>query len=230
MFIFAFVFRLVVFDIDGTLIDTEKTGVESLRMTVRELLGKEISYEESYSSFGLPSRQVSSIYGYADEKMFSERWEERFIELSGMIAPFPGALDALKEIKEAGFMTGVVTSRNKMEFDYDIHLKAFLPWIDHVVCAEDAPRPKPWPDPLLKCMELASEASGQLVKPAETLFIGDTAHDFQCAVSAGCPFALADWKGRGWQGIKARYRFTSARGLRDILLGGNNYETSAYEL
>ena len=49
-------YKLAVFDIDGTLIDTERTGVESL---IRELLGKEVLYEVAYKTFGIPSGKVS---------------------------------------------------------------------------------------------------------------------------------------------------------------------------
>ena len=56
-------YKLAVFDIDGTLIDTERTGVESLVMTIRELLGKDIPYEEAYKAFGIPSSKVADLYG-----------------------------------------------------------------------------------------------------------------------------------------------------------------------
>lgn len=223
-------YRLAIFDIDGTLIDTERTGVESLRTTVKELLGKDISYQDSYRSFGIPSRQVASLYDFPDTDLFSRRWEENFIAISHLITPFPGVTDALKEIKRAGFMTGVVTSRNKMEFEFDEHLKAMLPFLDHIVCAEDAPRPKPFPDPVLKCISMAAEASGKDIALSDVIYFGDTDHDFRCAESAGCDFALADWKGRGWQGLGARYKFSSALGMSDILLGGSHFETKDDEL
>ena len=52
----------IIFDIDGTLIDTEKTGALSLIQTVRELLGREMPYDEAYSYFGIPSGKVAT-YG-----------------------------------------------------------------------------------------------------------------------------------------------------------------------
>ena len=211
-------YRLAVFDIDGTLIDTERTGVESLVQTVRELLGREIPYEEAYKAFGIPSNKVAGLYGYADAKRFGDRWEENFIALSHHIAPFPGVLEALKRIKSTGILTGVVTSRSHFEFEYDKYLHEMVPYLGHIVCAEDTPHHKPHPEPLLCCIELASGELGAPILPGEVLFLGDTEHDWACARDAGCDFALADWKGRGDQGIPARYKFSDAEAMERILI------------
>ena len=74
-------YKLAVFDIDGTLIDTERTGVESLVKTIKELVGKDVPYEEAYKAYGIPSSKVGAMYGYADGQKFLERWEENFISL-----------------------------------------------------------------------------------------------------------------------------------------------------
>ncbi len=211
-------YKLAVFDIDGTLIDTERTGVESLVVTVRELLGWDIPYEEAYKAFGIPSNKVAGLYGYEDAKTFGDRWEENFIALSHHISPFPGVLDALKRIKETGIETGVVTSRSHFEFEYDKYLHEMVPYLGHIVCAEDTPHHKPHPEPLLRCIEMASEELGAPIRPDEVLFLGDTDHDWACARDAGCDFALADWKGRGWQDIPARYKFSDADGMESILI------------
>ena len=110
-------YKLAVFDIDGTLIDTERTGVESLVLTIRELMGKEVSYEEAYKVFGIPSGKVAGLLGYADAHRFGQRWEENFVALSHHIRPMPGVLEALRRVKASGMATGVVTSRSHMEFD-----------------------------------------------------------------------------------------------------------------
>ena len=211
-------YRLAVFDIDGTLIDTERTGVESLVLTLRELLGADVPYEEAYKAFGIPSNKVAGLYGYPDAARFGERWEENFVALSHHISPFPGVLEALQRIKAAGLATGVVTSRNRMEFDYDDYLREMVPYLGHIVCSEDSVHHKPHPEPLLRCIDLASEALGTPIGPEEVLFLGDTDHDYACARDAGCDFALADWKGRGWQGIPARFKFSDAAGMEALLL------------
>lgn len=211
-------YKLAVFDIDGTLIDTERTGVESLMQTIRELLGKEVPYDVAYKTFGIPSGKVADIYGYADAKRFGERWEENFIALSHHITPFPGVMEALQRIHATGIATGVVTSRNRMEFDFDDYLREMVPYLTHIVCSEDTVHHKPHPEPMLRCIEMASAALGEPIRPDEVIFFGDTDHDFACARDAGCDFALADWKGRGWQNIPARYKFSNAREMTAILL------------
>jgi HAD superfamily hydrolase (TIGR01549 family) len=211
-------YKLAVFDIDGTLIDTERTGVESLVLTIRQLLGKEVSYEEAYKAFGIPSSRVAGLYGYEDAKRFGKRWEENFIALSHHINPFPGVLDALRSIKANSMATGVVTSRNRMEFDIDDYLREMVPYLDYIVCSEDTNHHKPHPEPLLLCIDMASKSLGVPVHPEEVLFLGDTDHDFACARDAGCDFALADWKSRGWQGIPARFKFSCAEEMKALLI------------
>ena len=120
--------------------------------------------------------------------------------------------------KPYGIQTGVVTSRSHFEFEYDHYLHEMVPYLGHIVCSEDTVHHKPHPEPLLKCIAKASEALGAPIRPDEVLFLGDTDHDFACARDSGCDFALADWKGRGWQGIPARYKFSDAEGMERILI------------
>lgn len=200
-----------VFDIDGTLLDTEQTGVLSLMQTIRELIGKEVPYEEAYYFFGVPSSQASSILGYADEARFAAVWEQHYQELMHLVIPFPGVLEVLEDLHATGVGMGIVTSRSRLEIQYDPHLAKLLPFFGTVVCSADSPRPKPFPDPMLTYLERTG------ARKEATLFLGDTMHDYRCGHDAGCDFALADWRKRGMQGIAAEYRFTDAASLREIL-------------
>ncbi len=200
-----------IFDIDGTMLDTEKTGVVSLQMAARELLGIELDYATAYRAFGMPSSEVAADYGFADAERFAEVWEVHFQELMYLVQPFPGVEEALRAIKASGGHLGIVTSRSRFEFSYDPFLKAWRDLFDVIVCAEDAPRHKPFPDPALAYMEQAG------ARPEECIYLGDTIMDYRCATGAGCCFALADWRRRGLQGIPAETAFSSADEMLKIL-------------
>lgn len=204
-------YKYFIFDIDGTLIDTERTGVLSLVDTVKELLGKEMTYDEGYCFFGHPSSKVGDMLGYDGPDNFGEVWEKNFIRLSYLIKPFDGIDHVLSEIKKSGRCIGTVTSRNRFEFNKDIHLARILHYFDHSICAEDSLRHKPFPDPVLKYMSLSGAS------PAECIYIGDTGQDSSCAHSCGCDFALADWSGRGIRDIEAEYHFEKPEEICTLL-------------
>ena len=204
-------YRLAVFDIDGTLIDTERTGVESLVITIRELIGKEVPYEEAYKAFGIPSSKVAGLYGYEDAKRFGERWEENFQELFYLSKVFDGIPEVLAAIKAAGRTMGVVTSRSRFEYDKDTLTAPWKPDFKVVICSEDSETHKPLPGPALAFLERSG------AKPSECVYLGDTLHDCSCAHGAGIDFALVDWKGRGAQNIPAEYHFTRPEQILSLL-------------
>ena len=79
-----------IFDIDGTLVDTEQTGLQSLHKTVKEMRGEEMSIEDLYYFFGIPSYEASKMLGIGNPDLFAERWEENFQEMFYLSSVFDG--------------------------------------------------------------------------------------------------------------------------------------------
>lgn len=208
----------LIFDIDGTLIDTERTGVLSLQKTIRDLMGKDMPYDEVYPYFGIPSHRVGPMLGYEDDNLFLHTWEQNFIDMRYMMKIFPGVVEMLEELREQGIVMGVATSRSHFELYEDPAFATIKHLFEIFVSSEDTVKHKPDPDPALEFIRQASVKAGREVKAEECLYLGDTAHDFSCARGAGCDFALADWKKRGMQGIDAEYHFTDVDGIRRIVL------------
>lgn len=205
-----------IFDIDGTLVDTEKTGVLSLQKTIRDMMGIEMPYDEVYKFFGIPSSKVASLLKYPQEESFAHTWEQNFIDMRYLMKTFPGVDSMLQSLKEAGIHLGVVTSRSRFEVDNDPIFAGMADLFEVVISAEDSEKHKPEPDPVLAYMRKSSELTGTEVKPQDCIYLGDTMHDYGCGHSAGCDFALADWKEKGMQGIPAEYRFTTSEEILKI--------------
>jgi len=210
-------YSTIVFDIDGTIIDSEETGIRSLGQTISELMGKNMTYDELYVYFGIPSIATAEALGYADGERFGELWEEHFLELKHLMKTFPGIVEAIKSLREDGYILGLCTSRSRAELNNDIIMKDMLPLFEYYVCSEDSELHKPHPDPMIAFLKKASEGLGREIKGPQCLYVGDTIYDYKCGLGAGCDFALADWRKRGTQGIPTDQRFTTADELLSII-------------
>ena len=200
-----------IFDIDGTLVDTEQTGLRSLGKTVKEMSGREMSLDELYYFFGIPSYEASKMLGIGNPDLFAERWEENFQELFHLSCVFEGIPEVMAAVKAAERTMGIVTSRSKFEYDKDPLMAPWKPDFKVVICSEDSETHKPLPGPALAFLERSG------ARPGDCIYIGDTLHDCSCAHGAGIAFALADWKGRGAQNIPAEYHFTRPEEIVSLL-------------
>lgn len=177
----------IVFDVDGTLIDTFYSNMRSLQEVLQDLTGQVRSMEDLGQYFGITGLDAALQLGFADPHAALRQWEETLCKYTDHNRLYDGIEALLDRLIQAGCGLGVVTSRTRAEVEVDPILCSIAPYFQHIITADDTPRHKPHPDPLLRYMALAGCA------PEQVLFIGDSAYDMQCAAAAGAASGLALW-------------------------------------
>ncbi len=179
--------KYIIFDIDGTLVNTCDTYVKSLQQTVQELDKVHLSYLEAYSYFGKPSSEVIRTAFKNQKSDTLDVWEKHFRDFRHLIQPYDGIRELLNALVAKGIKCGVVTSRNRLELFNDSFMGTVINLFEANICADDTTEHKPHPAPLLKYLELSG------AKAEECLYIGDTLYDLHCAIGAGIEFGFAHW-------------------------------------
>ena len=198
-------YRHIIFDIDGTLVDTYQTGLGSLQVTIKEFLGEEIPLKQLEIYFGIPSFQAADMIYPQDSKLFLDVWEEHYQAMRHYSHFFEGAVDLLHRLKADGKKLGIVTSRALYELQHDPIMAPVIDLFDVVVTSADSDRYKPDPAPTYAYLAKAG------VTAEDCLYVGDTVFDSECARGAGVDFALVDWNGMGVaEGVPADYHVSNA--------------------
>lgn len=181
-------YKYVLFDLDGTLINTNQLIIDSFKHTYKTGIGLDISEKEILRHFGEPLITTLSRYSTekADElyKIYIEYNETRHDEV---VTIFEGIKELLLELEEHGCILALVTSKRRKValmgldlFDIRKHFGVF-------VALEDTELHKPNPAPVLKALELLD------AEPGDAIMVGDSVFDIHCAHGAGVKAALVKW-------------------------------------
>ncbi len=181
----------LLFDLDGTLVDTTDLILSSYRESVSKLVETPPTDEEILKGFGTPlTQQLDRLFPTLRSRMDEVivLWKDAQERLHDkLIKPFPGTADVLRELKRRGHPMGVVTSKERVQAERDMELYGLVEFVDVIVCWDDTSNHKPHPEPILKGMELLA------VRPEETLYVGDSLHDMKAGREAGAKVAAAMW-------------------------------------
>ncbi|WP_164506930.1 HAD family hydrolase [Lapidilactobacillus bayanensis] len=182
-------FKNIVFDIDGTLIDTEKAYMNSLLEVLNDQHHLDFTYDQVVTIFGIPAKEGLESLGIADKDIpdIMKAWYAAFADFADLAGIFDGIINTLKTLQTFDVDLGIVTSKTLAEFKSVFDPLGLTPVFNNVVTASDTKQHKPGPEPLLKMIEISDIPADQ------TLYIGDTKYDLDCAHGAGVKFGLAGW-------------------------------------
>lgn len=179
----------VLFDLDGTLLDTYDLVTKSFQHTIRQHFGKEIKAEEILPYFGEPLWVTMERFSKEEAGNLIKTYREfNLAHHDDLAVLFPGTRETLEAIKAKGIPIGIVTSKVKLTALRGLELFNLKPLIDVCIALEDCTSHKPHPEPILNALEALDIASRDNV-----LMVGDSPFDIQCAHNAGVKSAAVGW-------------------------------------
>jgi pyrophosphatase PpaX len=180
----------VLFDLDGTLIDSAAIILASMRHATRTVLGREIPDEQLLAGVGSGLRYELGAFDPERVEELVEAYREHNEPLHSELLPCAGILDVLPVLRTEGRRLGIVTAKRRVtvQLAFDT-LPDLEQYFDVVIGAEDTERHKPHPDPILAALDRVGAAA------AETAYVGDSPFDIQAANAAGVTAIAVTWGG-----------------------------------
>jgi HAD superfamily hydrolase (TIGR01549 family) len=205
----------VIFDVDGTLINTSKCTLVAMQKAIKQVTSQTYTLGELEFALGIPGKDSLVKLGFSNPPLLGQIlavWDKYEAESAHPDNIYEEILELLTALKEKKIVLGVVTSRTKKQLkrqDFNLLRKYF----NFIISADDTNRHKPDQDPLNKFFEV----SGGLKKDA--LYIGDSEYDFLCAKHSGVTFALGLWGANPAVKIDADIQLEKPSDILGILKG-----------
>lgn len=213
-------FQVVLFDLDGTLIDSTDLILASYRYTMREHLGQELPDDKWLETIGRPLRvqleDFASDEAEAESMVSTYRAHNRRAH-DELVRPFEGIRSLLEDLCSRGVPIGIVTSKHSAGTAMGLQACGLeSDWFRTIVTSDSVEEYKPHPRPVLAALEDLSAVPGR-----DVLFVGDSVHDMHSGQSAGVSTAAAVWgpyEAPGLASVEPDYWLRSVAELRALLL------------
>jgi HAD superfamily hydrolase (TIGR01549 family) len=184
--------RALLWDIDGTLIDTTQLIVSALNHVYQAFLNCSLPPDDARAIIGIPLRQQVAYFGPPEDfGTTAEALEAEFIHYyeanRHQEQVLSEAVDALIAGSRAGIRTALVTSKNDEELANTLPRLGIANFVQTIVSADQVRNPKPDPEGVI----LALQRLG--VTPNVAVYVGDTVHDMRAAASAGVSRCAVSW-------------------------------------
>ena len=187
-------FDPVLFDLDGTVVDTVELIVLSFRHAVRTVLGEDLPDEYITAGVGQPlMTQMERLSPEHAQELYDVYREYNHRRHDELIRGFGGVAEALAALRSAGRRLGIVTSTSRDTTAMAFAAVGMRDAFDVVVTATDTQAHKPSAEPILLCLERLA-ARPQATTPAlPAIYIGDSPVDIEAGKAAGIATAAVAW-------------------------------------
>ena len=178
----------VLFDLDGTLVDSGAIILASFKHAARTVLARDVEEEQIAALVGgsnLHDQMRVLSPAHVDELVRVYREHNR--PLHDELQAFEGVEELMETLSGQGRKLGIVTAKGRQTVDLAFAVLSLERYFDAVVTADMTDRHKPDPAPVLKALELLES------EPAETAFVGDSPYDVAAGKAAGVFTVAVSW-------------------------------------
>ncbi|MBY7144096.1 pyrophosphatase PpaX [Virgibacillus sp. NKC19-3] len=183
--------RTILFDLDGTLIDTNDLIIASFNHTFKQY-NLDFTKEEIIEFNGPP---LVDTFRKIDPKRTDQMIEtyrvHNLANHDNYVKAFPQVVDTIEQLTNNGVKLGIVTTKMSKAVTMGLTLTGLDPFFDTVITLDDVTHSKPHPEPVIKAMEKLH------AEHASTLMVGDNYHDIESGKNAGIQTAGVAWTHKG---------------------------------
>lgn len=189
-------YRTVLFDLDGTLLDTVDMIVASVRHATAEHLQYDPGRALAVAGIGMPL--IEQLGGHAAragarvDQVLVGRLVQSYLDHNHAVhdeavRAYPGVGEALEQLRARGARLGIVTSKSRGIADRGLRVCGLRGYFEALVGAEDVVRHKPDPAPVFEGLRRMG------LPVAGTVFVGDSPYDVRAGRAAGVSTGAALW-------------------------------------
>ncbi|MGG4343877.1 pyrophosphatase PpaX [Paenibacillus lautus] len=186
----------VLFDLDGTIIDTNELIISSFLHVFEAQAPGTLTREQIIPHMGTTLEQQLQAFsgGVEDVSPFVKAYRSfNTLHHDEMVRPFPHVNEVVERLHRHGLSLGIVTTKIRPSTMMTLERYDLERFMSAIVTVNDVEHPKPHPEPVLTAMERLG------ANPATTLMIGDSPVDIQSAKAAGVKAAAVAWSLKGEQ-------------------------------
>ncbi|APH03643.1 pyrophosphatase PpaX [Bacillus weihaiensis] len=182
----------ILFDLDGTLINTNELIIESFLHTLKTYYPNQYEREDVFPFIGPTLFDTfNRMNPEKTEEMIKVYRKFNHEQHDLLVKEFDTVFETVKTLKERGFKLGIVTTKIRDTVNMGLKLTKLDQFFDVVVTLDDVEHAKPHPEPVLKALEQLHAT------PEEAIMVGDNHHDVEAGQNAGTKTAGVSWSIKG---------------------------------
>ncbi|QHS23253.1 pyrophosphatase PpaX [Virgibacillus sp. MSP4-1] len=204
--------RTLLFDLDGTLIDTNELIISSFLHTLEQYVPGKYKREDVYDFIG-PSLWDSFGQVMPDkvDEMVETYRKHNLEHHDSIVVAYDGVAETIQKLKEDGYKLGIVTTKVGDTAKRGLEVTKLAGYFDVLIGLDDVRHAKPHPEPIYQALKALD------AKADEAIMVGDNTHDILAGQNAGVKTAGVAWTIKGRETLESLNPDYMLDNMRDLL-------------